>query len=218
MKFENEFEVHAPVDEVYDALLDVERVAPCMPGAEVLERIDDDSYKVGIKVKLGPIAMKYKGQVEIVEKEPEAKRAVMKVRAKEARGQGMADATAAMSLQESGDVTKGKIETEVQLSGKAASMGQGVIQDVSGTLVKTFADNLAEMLSGGNGAAPDATEEAEPAVESAAAGDEATGDDSLPLGAIGASVVKGRMRDPRAVAGAAIAALLLLLLLLRRRR
>ena len=70
MRFENEFEVPAPADQVYDALLDVERVAPCMPGAEVLKRVGDDAYKVGIKVKLGPMSMQYKGQVEMIEKDP----------------------------------------------------------------------------------------------------------------------------------------------------
>lgn len=190
MRFENEFEVAAPVDEVYQALLDVERVAPCMPGAEVLERLGDDSYKVGIKVKVGPISMQYKGQVEIVEKDPGGHSAVMSATAKETRGQGMAKATLRMSLTGDDTLTKGQIGTDVQLSGKAAAMGQGVIQDVSATLVDTFAKNLAEMLSAGDPAeAPPA--EAEPASAPPAA------EQSLPVGAIAASVVKGRLRDPR---------------------
>ena len=132
----------------------MERVAPCMPGAEVLERIGEDTYKVGIKVKIGPIAMQYSGQVEIVERDPGRARAVMSAKAKETRGQGIANATVHMSLTGNGSSTEGKIETDVQLSGKAAAMGQGVIQDVSATLVDTFAENLAEMLSGSEAPEP----------------------------------------------------------------
>jgi carbon monoxide dehydrogenase subunit G len=190
VRFENEFEVAAPADEVYAALLDVERVAPCMPGAEVLERVNDDTYKVGIKVKLGPISMQYRGQVEIVEKDPETHSAAMKATAKETRGQGMANATVHMSLSGNG-VTKAKMETDVKLSGKAAAMGQGVIQDVSATLVDTFAKNLAEMLSAAD--SPEASPAGGPPAPAAPA------DDSLPVGAIASSVVRGRLRDPRAV-------------------
>jgi carbon monoxide dehydrogenase subunit G len=187
MKFENEFGVDAPADQVYDTLLDLERVAPCMPGAEVLERIDDDSYKVRIKVKLGPISMQYRGQVEIIERDPEARRAVMNARATETRGQGMANARVQVSVLEGGQSTKGTIETDVQLTGKAAAMGQGVIQDVSASLVKTFAANLEEML------AEDAPTESEPAPHAQAS-------ESLPVGSIAADVAKGRLREPRSLA------------------
>src|ERR1700756_4766340 len=100
MKFENEFTVQAPIGDVWATLMDVERVAPCMPGAEVLERVGDDSYKVGIKVKLGPISMLYRGQVDIVERDEEAHTATMRAKAREARGQGTADAHVHMSLHE----------------------------------------------------------------------------------------------------------------------
>ena len=188
MRFENSFVVEAPSEEVWEALLDVERVAPCMPGAEVLERTGEDTYKVGIKVKLGPIAMQYRGEVEIVERDPVTRTAVMSAKAKETRGQGFANATIHMSLSGNGSSTEGKIETDVQLSGKAAAMGQGVIADVSATLVDTFAANLAEMLSGSE--APEPTTAPVPAKEQ-----------SLPVGAIATSVVKGRLRSPGFVAG-----------------
>ena len=77
MEFENQFDVPAPIDEVYAALLDVQRVAPCVPGAEVLEQTGDDTYKVAIKVKVGPMSMTYTGDVEFVEKDDAAHRAVM---------------------------------------------------------------------------------------------------------------------------------------------
>src|SRR5215208_6796955 len=101
MRFENSFDVGAPIETVWDAVLDVERVAPTVPGAQVLERTSDNAYKVGIKVKVGPMSMTYKGEVEITERDEASHRAVMKARAKESRGQGTADADVTMTL--SGD-------------------------------------------------------------------------------------------------------------------
>ena len=142
MEFQNEFDVEAPIDEVYSAMLDLERVAPAMPGAEVLEKTDDDHYKVAIKVKVGPISMQYKGDVEVVDKDPEAHSAKLKVQAREARGQGTASADVDMKLDEAGGGTHGQMTANVQLAGRAAAMGRGVIQDVSAKLVDQFANNL----------------------------------------------------------------------------
>jgi carbon monoxide dehydrogenase subunit G len=152
MKFENTFTVPAPVDDTWTTLLDLERVAPCMPGAEVLEQTGDNAYKVGIKVKVGPISMTYRGQVEITDRDDEDHRATMRVKAREARGQGTADATVRMGLDQFADGSQAKMETDLQLSGRAASMGRGVIGDVAEKLIETFAGNLAEMLGSGSGA------------------------------------------------------------------
>lgn len=149
MEFQNDFDVNAPLEQVWDTMLDVERVAPCVPGAQVLERTGDDSYKVGIKVKVGPVQMQYRGEVEIVEKDDSSHSAVMSARAREARGQGTANANVRMHLSGNGDITHGSMVTEVQLSGRAAAMGQGVIKDVSAKIVDQFAENLATMLGGG---------------------------------------------------------------------
>src|SRR3954470_14822661 len=146
MRFENRFDVEAPIDTVWAAVLDVERVAPTVPGAQVLEQTGDNAYKVAIKVKVGPMSMTYRGDVEITERDEAAHRAVMKARAKESRGQGTADADVTMVLAGDDGRTAATITTEVDLSGKVATMGQGVLQDVSGRLVQTFARNLAEML------------------------------------------------------------------------
>lgn len=234
MKFENSFAVQAPAEEVWEALLDLERVTPCMPGAEVLERIGEDSFKVGVKVKVGPMRMTYRGQVEIVERDPSTHTAVMSAKAKEARGQGIANATINMSLLDKGSSTEGTIETDVQLSGKAAAMGQGVIQDVSARLVQTFAENLADMLSGAETPAGEATattaatpETPQPAGAKPSPPPAATPvpppppappptppappraapatEQSLPVGAIVASVTKERLRDPRIVGGLLVA-------------
>jgi carbon monoxide dehydrogenase subunit G len=190
MQFVNEFDVEAPVDEVWDALLDVERVAPCVPGAEVMEKTDDDAYKVAIKVRVGPISMTYRGQVQIVEQDAERRHAVMNARAREARGQGTADADVAMDLEQRDGLTHGTITADVQLSGRAAAMGRGVIQDVSGKLVETFAGNLAEMLQ----PAP-----AEAAASAAEAPRPSPPQDELQAGAIVRDVAAERLLNPRTV-------------------
>src|SRR3954447_25813116 len=127
MRFENHFDVDAPIDRVWDAVLDVERVAPTVPGAQVLERVSDDSYKVAIKVKVGPMSMTYRGEVEIVDKEADAHKATLKVKMKESRGQGNATANVAMGLNEAAGRTTARMDTDVELSGKVAAMGRGVI-------------------------------------------------------------------------------------------
>ena len=225
MKFENAFEVDAPVDTVWNTILDVDRVAPTVPGAKVLERTSDTAYKVGIKVKLGPMTMQYKGDVEVTEADESAHRAKMKVKAKEARGQGTADADVTMELTGDEQHTKGTIVTDVKVSGKAASMGRGVMQDVAGRLVGTFAENLAKMLEdGGEPAAeeeppPEREDPRERAAAASAPSNGGTGgatpageeDEALDLGSISGAVLADRLKDPRVIVG-----LLLGLLLLRR--
>ena len=207
MRFENRFTVDAPIEQVWDAVLDVERVAPTVPGAQVLEQVGDDAYKVAIKVKVGPMSMTYRGEVEITERDEAAHRAVMKARAKESRGQGTADADVVMVLADDGDgTTSATVTTDVQLSGKVATMGQGVLQDVSRRLVETFAGNLATMLEGGGApeepAAPSRRRPAADAARPAAAGGEP--DDALDLGSLGGAVVLERLRDPQTL-GAVLA-------------
>ena len=244
MKFENAFVVQAPIDEVYAALLDVERVAPCMPGAEVVEKTGDDAYKVAIKVKVGPMSMTYKGDVQIVERDDAAKTATLRAKAKESRGQGTADAHVHMALAEEGDGTHATLETDVALGGRVAAMGRGVIADVSARLVQTFAGNLAEMLEGGgtaeaspNGVAAAVPEPAMAGAAASASAPAATADpataappasgptpraeprtpapeeDGLPVGELVASVVAGRLSDPKALfAGAGIFAMICLVI------
>lgn len=238
MQFENTFDVEAPIEEVWKTLLDVERVAPCVPGAEVLEQTGDDSYKVAIKVKVGPMSMQYKGDVDIVEADAEAHRAKMRTKAREARGQGTANADVVMSLSEQGGRTHGTIQTDVQLSGRVAAMGRGIIQDVSGKIVDQFSDNLATMLSGNGGAA--AEEAPATAPETAATAEPATptpepsspaeakepprtppppkpvADAELSAASLAGAVVAGRLKDRRTQGVLAAAIGVLLLLLVRR--
>src|SRR4051812_8959823 len=174
MEFHNEFDVEAPIDEVYSAMLDLERVAPAMPGAEVLEKTDDDHYKVAIKVKVGPISMQYRGDVEVVDKNPETHSAKIKVQAREARGQGTASADVDMRLDEKGGGTHGQMTATVQLAGRAAAMGKGVIQDVSAKLVDQFANNLGSMLGSQPASAPSANGGGAATTESPAQATQAT--------------------------------------------
>src|SRR3954452_895530 len=207
MRFENHFDVDAPIERVWSTVLDVERVAPTVPGAQVLERTGADAYKVAIKVKVGPMSMTYRGEVEITERDEAGHRAVMKARAKESRGQGTANADVTMVLSGADGRTSATVTTEVELSGKVATMGQGVLQDVSGRLVQTFAQNLAAMLEGAEAAAAEpapraAGRPAPPAAGAAQAHDAPAGAPSLPprapqrpaadaldLGSLGGAVV-----------------------------
>jgi uncharacterized protein len=200
MRFVNDFDVDAPLESVWNAILDVERVAPNVPGAEVLEQTGADSYKVAVKVKVGPMSMRYRGDVEIVERDEEVHRAVMKARAKESRGQGTAEADVTMSLRGQDGRTSATITTDMELSGKAASMGQGVLQDVAGRLVETFAQNLALMLE--TGEAVTAAEPARPTRPEAPAAPPppeptAAPAEALDLGSLGGELIADRLRDPR---------------------
>jgi len=206
MKFENSFDVQAPIEEVYETLLDLDKVAPAMPGAQVTDHVGEDAYKVAIKVKLGPMTMNYKGDVEVRDKDTEAHRATMHVKAREARGQGNATADVTMALDPRDGGTHATISAEVQLAGKAAAMGRGLIEDVSAKLVDQFASNLQQMLAGAptNGGAPAAAEPgaAEPQEQPAAAAPpppraaaaEPEGVDAL---GIAAGVAADRLRDPK---------------------
>jgi carbon monoxide dehydrogenase subunit G len=228
MEFKNEFEVNAPIDEVWQTLLDLENVAPAMPGARVLEKVDDDNYKVAIKVKVGPMSMEYRGDVEIADKDAEAHRAVLKVKAREARGQGNATADVTMQLEGRGDSTHVTINASVQLAGRAAAMGGSMIQEVSAKLVDQFADNLGQMLaqpSGGNGAVPVDSGQAVGSGQGAASQGQAASQpppapaaDDAGVDALGiaAGMAADRLRDPRVLLGAFGIVLLLGWLLGRR--
>lgn len=208
MEFENTFVVDAPLDDVWDLLMDVERVAPCMPGAQVLEQTGKDAYKVAVKVKLGPMTMNYKGDVEILERDAAAHRATMRAKAREARGQGTASANVRMALHPADGRTQASILTEMQMSGKAAAMGQGVIQDVAASLTDTFAHNLAALVEAAG--QPTVEADAVPPPQPPPPADAA-----LPAGEIARSVAAARLRDPRV---AVVLVAFLLGFLLGRRR
>src|SRR5689334_21595495 len=141
MKLENEFRVDVPVDEAWRVLLDVERIAPCMPGAE-LQEIEGDEYRGVVKVKVGPITAQYKGKATFLEQDESAGKAVLKAEGRETRGQGNASATITATLAEDGDGTKVSVVTDITVIGKVAQFGRGVLADVSAKLLQQFVDCL----------------------------------------------------------------------------
>jgi len=147
MKLENEFTVPAPIEQAWEVLLDVERVAPCLPGAAI-EGNEGDEYTGTMKVKIGPITASYKGAVKIEEADEAARRAVMRAQARDSRGQGTAAATITSTMEEVEGGTRVHVETDMRITGPAAQFGRGVMQDVSAKLMGRFADCLAEQMAG----------------------------------------------------------------------
>jgi carbon monoxide dehydrogenase subunit G len=167
MKLENEFTVDVPVDEVWDVLLDLERVTPCLPGAALTEESGDE-YKGEMKVRLGPVTQNYNGTVKIEEADESAHRAVIKADGKDARGQGTASATITSTLHEEDGSTRVNVETDMQITGRAAQFGRGVQQEVAEKLLTQFAECLEEQIMGGGD-----EEEPEPAAASESESSEA---------------------------------------------
>lgn len=164
MKIDSAFSVVAPIDTVWDTLMDLQRVAGCVPGAQIMNKLSDDAYQVGMKVKLGPVSMQYKGQMTVVERNAEEHRAVFQGRAQETRGQGTAEATVTLRLAEAEGSTRGTVSADLALSGKAAAMGKGVIGGVTEQMMALFAANLQTLLAEPAGeAAPEAGQEVPPA-------------------------------------------------------
>lgn len=149
MELTHRFEVPAPVDEVWTLLLDLERVAPCLPGATLGERVDDTTYDVAIAIKLGPMQMTYGGRVEIVETDEAAHRAVMRAKTTEKRGQGTADATITTTLSAVDGGTLAESVTDLRLTGRVAQMGRGIVEDVSNRLLAQFAECLSTTAAAG---------------------------------------------------------------------
>lgn len=145
MEFNNSFTVEKPIDEVWSTMVDLERVVPCVPGATILETTGDNAVKAEVKIKLGSMSMNYSGPAEIVEQDDAAHRAVMNARAKEAGGQGNADAKVSMQLTGNGDRTEVALHSEINVTGKAAQMGEGVIAAVTEGMIKEFSENLGKL-------------------------------------------------------------------------
>jgi uncharacterized protein len=161
VELEHSFTVPVSMDRAWDVLLDVERVAPCMPGA-TLDSVDGDEIKGRIKVKLGPITMTYAGTAQFIERDSTAGVVTLQASGKETRGAGTASATVRSELHAEGSQTRVTVHTSLNVTGRPAQFGRGVMADVSGKLIGIFADNLANMLTadsagGTSDPAPDAT-------------------------------------------------------------
>jgi len=153
MELEHQFSVPVPVAQAWDVLLDVERIAPCMPGATV-DSFDGETIVGKVKVKVGPIQVTYAGTAKFVEKDEAARRAVIEASAKEARGTGTAAATITAVLTDTGgSSTDVVVTTDLAITGKPAQFGRGVMAEVGNKLLGKFADCLAGELGGGGAAA-----------------------------------------------------------------
>jgi uncharacterized protein len=141
MELTNEFEVGVPVDQAWTVLTDVERIAPCLPGAQ-LQEVDGDEYKGIVKVKVGPITAQYKGTATFIEKDDENHVAKLKADGRDTRGNGNANAVITATLVQAGEGTKVTVETDLQITGKVAQFGRGVLADVSAKILGQFVENL----------------------------------------------------------------------------
>src|SRR5918993_1281425 len=152
MKINNEFTVGVPIQQAWNVMLDLQKIAPCLPGAAIQEEKADGEYDGTMKVKIGPITANYKGTVKVEEADEENHRAVLQATGRDARGQGTASATIVSTLQEEGgDSTKVNVETDMKLTGRAAQFGRGIAQDVATKMLNQFAECLEEEIAGGPG-------------------------------------------------------------------
>jgi carbon monoxide dehydrogenase subunit G len=208
VELNNEFRVAVPTDQVWEVFTDVERVAPCLPGATLLS-VDGDDFTGAVKVKVGPITVSYQGVASYQEKDAAARRIVLRAEGKETRGNGSAAATVTAVLKDEGDATFVDITTDLAISGKAAQFGRGVLADVSANLIAQFARALEAQLTGGSSPA------AETAAAAAQTGAAAPVDESVDLLKVVALPVAKRYAP---LLGAAAAAGTLGFLVGRRRR
>ena len=141
VELDHSFSTGKPIDETWDAILDLDRLIPCVEGGSVLERTGPESARAEIKEKMGAMSMTLTGTVEVIEQDAGEHRAVMQVKSKEAGGQGYANADVTFALSDGG----GTIHTAAQISGKPASMGEGVVVSVLDALIKDFAGRLAQI-------------------------------------------------------------------------
>jgi carbon monoxide dehydrogenase subunit G len=147
VKIENTFQVSAPPEQAWDLLMDVPRVIPCMPGAELTETVDESTWKATVKVKLGPIALTFNSDVRRVEADEQERHATLQAIANEARGRGSADATIQSWLTPLDGGTKVDIVTDLTLVGSVAQYGRGIVPDVASQLVSRFATCLEQQLA-----------------------------------------------------------------------
>jgi uncharacterized protein len=157
MQIQNEFTVARPADEVWAYLLDVEKIAPCMPGAEITEAVDDRNWKGKVNVAFGPVKLGFAGSVTIQERDDEAHRVVLSAKGTEQKGKGAATAAVTSWLEPADDgATRVKMESDITLTGAAAQLSRGLLPEISKKLTQQFADCLHESMQAA-AAAPGAT-------------------------------------------------------------
>ena len=154
MELSNEFRVSVPIEEAWAVLTDVERITPCMPGAQLTE-VEGDDYKGTVKVKVGPISVQYSGAASFTEKDDDKHRAVLNAEGRDTRGQGNANAVVTAELTADGDGTNVVVTTDLKVTGKVAQFGRGVMADVSAKLLGQFVDCIENELLAGDAEDPE---------------------------------------------------------------
>jgi carbon monoxide dehydrogenase subunit G len=155
VKLEQSFEVRAPVERVWETLIDIERVAPCLPGAEISEAGEDGTYRGSFSVRLGPTTAAYRGELNLEEVDEAGRRVVMRASGQDKRGQGSAKASIVSTMHEEGEVTRVNVKTDFTITGRLARFGRGgMIQDISNRLLRDFADCLQQKIEAPPAAEP----------------------------------------------------------------
>ena len=163
MDIADSFRVSTPIGDTWKVLLDIEGIAPCLPGAQ-LQEIDGNDYKGIVKVKVGPITAQYKGTATLTEADEATHRIVLDAAGRDTRGQGNAKATIVVTMNEDGDGTRVDVVTDLAITGKVAQFGRGVLDDVSAKLLRQFVENLErDVLS--NAKEPEIDIEADPVID-----------------------------------------------------
>ena len=201
MELKDSFEVAHPVAAVWEVLTDVERIAPCLPGAQ-LTGSDGDTYEGLVKVKVGPITSQYKGKASFTERDDADHRLVMSASGRDTRGAGNASAEITVALEAVTDAsTRVSVHTDLTITGKVAQFGRGVLADVSRKLMGQFADNLADLVAADVDAAESPASEGEDAAEAAAEAAGAAAGEPAPVAEAAAEVEAVDLLD---VAGAPV--------------
>ncbi|MEI7623756.1 MAG: SRPBCC family protein [Actinomycetes bacterium] len=185
MELINTFDVSVPIDEAWKVLTDVERIAPCLPGAQ-LQEIEGEEYRGIVKVKVGPIQAQYKGKATFLERDDVAYKAVLEGAGRDTRGQGNASAIITAQLEPSGAGTRVTVTTDLTVTGKVAQFGRGVLADVSAKLLTQFVDNLEQTVLVDDGSSAASDDVAPPA--SSPASSPATPSPSEPTSATAAEI------------------------------
>jgi uncharacterized protein len=186
VQIENEFTVAAPIDDLWRFLLDVERIAPCMPGAELTETVDEKTWKGKVNMKLGPVSLAFAGTVEMEERDDAGHRVKLRAKGMEQKGKGAANATVTSWLMPAGEETTVKMSADIQLTGAVAQLSRGLLPEVSKRLTAQFAECLHETILADGAAATGApAAAASVASQGSTGGDPASSDDAATASAPG---------------------------------
>lgn len=202
MKIHNEFTVSASIDQAWNTMLDLEKIAPCLPGADIQDEAGDE-YAGTMKIKVGPITASYKGTVRFEEADEANHRAVLQATGRDARGQGTASATIVSTLRKEDGSTKVNVETDLKLTGRAAQFGRGLAQDVATRMLDQFAACLEQEISSAGAAEAAAQPASQPASGNVS---QAATPDGSPSAAGAGATVQGAIVTGSSPSGAAAGA------------